>query len=151
MNMLSSCCSEGTPVPKRKKAKLYSDDPRVAKARQEMEDAYTNFVPEGKQNGGVYVRKKEQLFKVYDEVMAEDLVSKIKAIDDSHTNNQSSKGWGLVRELSGKNSSQPSQIAGETAEDRISSWYIHFKKLLGNLPVLEDQDEEIEPVSRTYR
>jgi len=37
-----------------------------------MEDAYTNFVAEGKQDEGVYVRKKEQLFKVYDEAMAED-------------------------------------------------------------------------------
>ena len=41
-----------TPVPKRKKSKLYSDVSRVAKARQEMEDAYTNFVAEGKQDGG---------------------------------------------------------------------------------------------------
>ena len=82
---------------------------------------------EGKQDGGVYVRNKEQLFKVYDEAMAEDLASKIKVIDNSHSNNQSSKGWGLVKEHSGNNSSQPRQIAGETAEDRVSSWYNHFK------------------------
>jgi len=80
-----------TPVPKRNKANLYSNDPRVVKARQEMEYAYANFVPEGKHDVGVYVRKKEQLFKVYDEAMAEDLASKSKAIDDTHTNNNSSK------------------------------------------------------------
>ena len=93
-----------------------------------MEDAYTNCVAKGKLDGGVYGRTKEQLFTVYDKAMAEDLASKIKVIDDSHSNNQNSKGWGLVRELSGKNSSQP----GEAAEDRVSSWYNHFKKLLGN-------------------
>jgi len=78
--------------------------------------------------------------------MAEELARKINTIGHCHPNNQSSMGWGLIREISGKNSSQPSQVAGDTADDRIGSWYNHFKNLLGNPPEVENEDEEIEPV-----
>ena len=66
----------------------------------------------------MYISEKEQLFKVYNQVMDEDLAKQIKDIGDSHTSNQCAKRWNLVRELSGKSSSKSSQISGGSVEER---------------------------------
>ncbi len=125
-----------TPISKRKKVKFYSNDPRVLQVRQEMEAAYVNLVAEGKQEEGGYIGKKEQLNKVYDKVMAEDLAKKIKNTRDSLFNNQSSKGWALVKEVTGKGSSfQPKSTCGTVTS-----------KNLGSSPVVEKEDEETQPV-----
>ena len=135
-----------TPVPKRRKEERYSDDPRVIKAREEMETAYTQFISDEQKDGSAYGSKKEQLHEAYDEAMAEDLAKKIKEIENCNNNKQHTQGWNLIKEISGKKSAQSNQIEGKTAEERLDAWYDHFKNLLGNPPVLENEHDEIEPV-----
>ena len=40
-----------------------------------------------------------------------------------------------------------SQLNGDIAEDRVVLWYENFRKLLGNLPEVTDENEDIPPVS----
>ena len=49
----------------------------------------------------------------------------------------------VVGELSGKKKAKPGQIEGATAEERVNKWYSHFKELLGEPPVVEDEEEDI--------
>ena len=81
-------------------------------------------------------------------MLAEDLARKVEHAKACYNNNQHPDGWMLVREISVDRSSSPGQIEGETEEDRVNSWYCHFKNLLGNSPMVRDEDEEIEPVFR---
>ena len=34
-------------------------------------------------------------------------------------------------------------VKGKTKEERVDNWYTHFKNLLGNPPVVTDEEEEI--------
>ena len=47
------------PLPKSKKQRPYSDDPRVVKARQEMEAEYAQFISDDRQDGRAYGSKKK--------------------------------------------------------------------------------------------
>jgi hypothetical protein len=42
--------------------------------------------------------------------------------------------------------SHPCQIKGATAEERVAAWYNHFKSLLENPPVIENEDDEVIPI-----
>ena len=35
------------------------------------------------------------------------------------------------------------QVAGKSPEERVHTWFTHFKNLLGNTPEVEEPDEEI--------
>ena len=52
----------------------------------------------------------------------------------------------LINEISGRKSSQTSQINGNSDEDRVNQYYIHFINLLGNSTEATDENEEILPV-----
>ena len=54
--------------------------------------------------------------------------------------------WNLINEISGRKVTQSSQLNGNNAEDRVVLWYEHFRKLLGNLPEVTDENVEIPPV-----
>ena len=54
--------------------------------------------------------------------------------------------WSLINEISGRKSSQTSQLNGNSDEDRVNQWYIHFRNLLGNSTEATDENEEILPV-----
>ena len=131
-----------TPIPKRRKDCLFSADPRVIDARRAVVEAIRHL----DDNNYAYIQAKESLSRAYDEVLAEDLARKVEQAEACCNNNQHSAGWILVREIAGDHSSSPGQIDGETEEDRVNSWYCHFKNLLGNPPMVLDEDEENEPV-----
>jgi hypothetical protein len=38
------------------------------------------------------------------------------------------------------------QIKGASANDRLWVWHSHFKSLLGALPVIDNEDEEVVPI-----
>lgn len=77
-----------TSAPKRKKGKLFFENPHINKARQNMEHAYVAYTATDNQDGGVYFSKKEELSKVYSEVMAEDLAEKIQEVEACHVSSQ---------------------------------------------------------------
>ena len=54
----------------------------------------------------------------------------------------------MVNEVTGRKRSKEGQVAGTSPEERVSTWFTHFKKLLGEPPVVEDPDEEIPTLYR---
>ena len=51
--------------------------------------------------------------------------------------------WDLINEISGRNKSRSGRLKGDTKEERVNRWFDHFQKLLGNPPIVSDEDEEI--------
>lgn len=59
-------------------------------------------------------------------------------ISDNRTNNQSAMRWAS----SVKSRLHNHRIKSETAENRISFWYNHFKNAQSNHPVVENEENE---------
>ena len=51
--------------------------------------------------------------------------------------------WKTVNDISGRKKSKEGQVAGSSPEERVNTWFSHFKKLLGEPPDVDDPDEEI--------
>ena len=49
----------------------------------------------------------------------------------------------MVNEITGRKKSKEGQVTGTSPEERVTTWFTHFKKLLGDPPAVEDPDEEI--------
>ena len=54
--------------------------------------------------------------------------------------------WKTVNELSGRKNAKDSQVAGESPEERVNTWFTYFRKLLGNTPEVQEPDETIPAV-----
>lgn len=51
--------------------------------------------------------------------------------------------WRLVNEVKGRKKNKIGQISGKSSEDRLQTWFMHFKNLLGNHPTVNDEDGDI--------
>ena len=49
----------------------------------------------------------------------------------------------MVNDITGRKRAKEGQVAGKSPEERVSTWFTHFKNLLGNPPEVEAPDEEI--------
>ena len=48
-----------------------------------------------------------------------------------------------MNEISGRKKAKEGQVSGNSPEERVATWFTHFKKLLGEAPSVENPDEEI--------
>ena len=51
-----------------------------------------------------------------------------------------------MNELSGRKNAKDGQVAGESPEERVNTWFTHFSNLLGNTPEVEEPEETIPAV-----
>ena len=125
--------------------KLNSDDPRIIRARNAISTAYkTNTGKKGHSN--LYKQKKFEMYQIYKEINDEDLEKKVLKIEQADRSMRYLESWSLINEIPGRKSSQTSQLNGNSDEDRVNQWYIHFRNLLGNSTEATDENEEILPV-----
>ena len=55
--------------------------------------------------------------------------------------------WNLINIITGRKSSKQGITKAKDKKDRLNKWYVHFKNLLGNEPIVEGSPEEnITPV-----
>ena len=54
--------------------------------------------------------------------------------------------WKIMSEISGRRKSKASQVRCPTPEERVKTWFTHFKNLLGDPPTVADEDEDIQTV-----
>ena len=80
---------------------------------------------------------------MYDSVKEDELEQHIHNIEKCQGEQQYGEAWRVVNEITGRKRSKEGQVAGTSPEERVSTWFTHFKKLLGDPPVVEDPDEEI--------
>jgi len=79
----------------------------------------------------------------YESLLAKELESKIREIENADENSKYQLGWQLINEITGRRQCKKGMIKGQTQEERLKSWYMHFQKLLGNPPDIGDETEEI--------
>ena len=125
--------------------KLNSDDPRIIRARNAISTAYKTITGK-KGHSNLYKQKKFEMYQIYKEINDEDLEKKVLKIEQADRSMRYLESWSLINEISGRKSSQTSQLNGNSDEDRVNQWYIHFRNLLGNSTEATDENEELLPV-----
>ena len=132
------------PEKSRKKPAIRSSNPRVVQARQKAESAHleweNNSTEDNKEAWKLALRN---LYKAYDNIKEKDLEQHTIDIEKSHGEQQYGEAWRVVNQITGRKKSKEGQVAGTSPEERVATWFTHFKKLLGEPPVVEDPDEEI--------
>ena len=137
-------------APRRKKQAIWSD-PRIDCARKEVYEAYVNDTSECTSVSRSELQtRKNQLRETYDRVSNEILEQKISQVEKANQNCQHKAAWDLINEISGRRTARQGQIKGETQSERLHSWHSHFQQLLGNPPIITNEDEPIEQVHQEF-
>ena len=132
------------PVPKNKK-KAKSLDPRVKDIREEVEEAYKQYLSAGKSNDSRsrYREKKEELYITYAIIDQEELSSKVEAVEQAHASSRHGEAWKLINDITGRNCAQSSKLKANSPEERVKLWYDHFSSLLGSPPKISEEDTPV--------
>ena len=139
-------------VPKKpkKKAGWRSSHPSVIKARKEASDAQSTYEADKSEgNHEAWKQALSNLYVVYDQIKEQDIDSHIKNIEATHGAQQYGEAWRTVNEITGRKQSKEGQVAGASPQERVTTWFTHFKNLLGSPPEVDDPDEEIEHDAET--
>ena len=89
---------------------------------------------------------KQQLFNTYDRIQEEEIMEKAKRVNSAQGEQRYGEAWQVINEMSGRKRTKEGQIAGNSPEERVNTWYTHFKNLLGTQPAEEEVGEEIPAV-----
>ena len=144
INVIAVGCMRQVP---KLKMKLNSQDPRIINAREAITSAHKELVKKKCQsNRTIYKQKKIEMFQMYKVIKDKELEKKVIVIEQADLGMRYLESWNLINEISGRKFTQSSQLNGNNAEDIVVLWYEHFRKLLGNSPVVTDENEEIPPV-----
>ena len=136
-------------IPKRpkKKSALRSSDPRVVEARGKAEEAKMTWEAlQSDDNRNAWKQALKNLYSVYDQVKEQELEECINKIEATHGEQQYGEAWKTVNDITGRKRSKEGQVSGSSPEERVTTWFTHFKKLLGEPPEVDDPDEEIPPI-----
>ena len=125
---------------------IRSNNPAVIEARNKSETAHREWeANKSEANKEAWKQALRELYKMYDSVKEDELEQHIHNIEKCQGEQQYGEAWRVVNEITGigRKRSKEGQVAGTSPEERVSTWFTHFKKLLGDPPVVEDPDEEI--------
>ena len=110
------------PLKKRTKRVQFSNDQRVALARNKITEAYTEYQQDtSDEKREVYKTAKDALKETYTIVMEEDLNNKLKEVETAHVNSKHGQSWKLIDEITGRKTSAKGQLKGDTQKERKSS------------------------------
>ena len=124
-----------------------SSDPRVVEARGKAEEAKMTWeVLQSDDNRNAWKQALKNLYSVYDQVKEQELEECINKIEATHGEQQYGEAWKTVNDITGRKRSKEGQVSGSSPEERVTTWFTHFKKLLGEPPEVDDPDEEIPPI-----
>ena len=134
-------------APKRKREAL-NLDPRVVKARGEVEEAYKKYseAKDDETPHAEYKAKKEVLYGAYAQIQQEELTKKVKEVEESNASSNQGAAWKLINDITGKSSTQTSKLKASSSEERVKLWHKYFKNVLGNPPNIDGSDTLIEQV-----
>ena len=131
--------------PKRTKICL-SSHLNVLKAREEIDKILEQRTSLGPDDHELWVESLEHarraLYNTYDCLKAYDIDKKARKVDLANNSRQYNTAWEVINEISGRKiNSECGRIPGNSAEEQISTWFSHFKNLLGNAPAVDDVDD----------
>ncbi|KAJ8413165.1 hypothetical protein AAFF_G00091610 [Aldrovandia affinis] len=135
------------PTKGRHRASPRSKHPEVVRARTRVEEARRSFEREGTAESQEELNgAKQQLFSTYDRIKGEELMEKVKKVETVHGERRYKESWKVINEMSGRKRSREGQLAGCSPEERVTSWFTHFRDLLGTHPTVDGAEEEIPAV-----
>ena len=135
---------ECVPLKPKKKSVHTSTNPQVVAAREKADKAHSTWDQDSTaENRAAWRLALDELYQVYDQVKAEELERYTQTIEESFGAQQYGEAWRVVNEISGRKKAKEGQVSGDSPEERVETWFTHFKKLLGETPSVEDPDEEI--------
>ncbi|KAJ8392677.1 hypothetical protein AAFF_G00073510 [Aldrovandia affinis] len=73
-------------------------------------------------------------------------MEKVKKVETVHGERRYKESWKVINEMSGRKRSREGQLAGCSPEERVTSWFTHFRDLLGTHPTVDGAEEEIPAV-----
>ena len=67
-------------------------------------------------------------------------------IENAHGAMRYGEAWKTVNNVTGRKKAKEGQVSGDSPKKRVETWFLHFKKLLGDPLKVDDPDEEIKQV-----
>jgi hypothetical protein len=126
---------------------LRSSDNRVIAARlkaQEMQRQHETTKAES--DKAAWSQALKDLYEVYRQAGEEELEEQISNIETAHGSQKYGEAWRTVNNITGRKKAKEGQVTGSSPEERMNTWFTHFKNLLGNPPTVEEPDEVIPDV-----
>ena len=138
---------ECVPTLEKARISLRSKHPEVVAARGKVVDARQSFNCEGTtENREMLNEAKQLLFNTYDKIKGEELMEKVRKVETAQGEQRYGEAWRVINEMSGRKRAKEGQVAGNSPEERVRSWFTHFQDLLGSHPTVEGAEEEIPAV-----
>ena len=132
---------ECVPLKPKRKSVHTSTNPQVVEAREPVEEAHNTWEEESSaDNREAWRRALDEMYAVYDQVKEQELEEQTRNIEEAFGAQQyHGEAWRVMNEISGRKKAKEGQVSGNSREERVTTWFTHFKKL----PSVEDPDEEI--------
>ena len=109
---------------KRAKRSQFSNDPRVANARNKINEAYKDYQQDtSDENRQVYKQAKRELEEAYNSVTEEDLSNKLKEVKMAHANSKHGQSWWFINDITARKASAKGQLKGNTQKERVTKWF----------------------------
>jgi hypothetical protein len=76
-------------------------------------------------------------------VEEEEIWIQLQSIEAAHGELRHRNAWNVVNFITGRTNAKEGQVAGNSPDERVNTWFTHFHKLLGSPQEVDDPDEEI--------
>ncbi|KAJ8416182.1 hypothetical protein AAFF_G00382040 [Aldrovandia affinis] len=73
-------------------------------------------------------------------------MEKVRRVEAALGEQQYGESWRVINEMSGRKRSKEGQVAGCSPEERVTSWFTHFRDLLGTHPTVDGAEKVITAV-----
>ena len=135
------------PKKEKKKETRISEHPSVVAARLELKESSNTYHTIATEANRISVQQnKRKLGETYTQVQEQVLEAQIIELEQESNQGRHAKSWATVNKITGNTPSYTGKIRGNSPAERIKNWHDHFAKLLGTPPIVDNIDEEIEPI-----
>ena len=111
----------------------------VIQSRETVTEAYKLYHQNPDENNRQHVKMaKQQLDQIYMAVHEELLAHKVEAVESVAIQTKHRESWALVNDICGLRKAGRGLIKGDTNEGKIKAWEDHFRKLLGEVPQVDE-------------
>ena len=143
MQANNEAADELIPVKQKIKRIRASKDPGIVEARKKVNAAFKQYQENPTEDYRTkLLAAKEILQTAFSDIKKKELELMIKKVEEADSKSQHGESWKLINEINGRKTSKKGILKGNSQEERIKAWYIHFSNLLGKEPVTNNAGEE---------
>ncbi|CAJ1087327.1 PREDICTED: ubiquitin carboxyl-terminal hydrolase CYLD-like [Xyrichtys novacula] len=106
---------------------LRSKHLEVVAERGKVEEARLNFErePTAKRRGELN-EAKQCLFSTYDTIKREELMKRVRRVQEVQGEHQYREVWRVINEMTGRKRTKEGQVEGHSTKERVTTWTSHF-------------------------